>query len=273
MEMEGIEMAYNLKPTCPPKSVRPDLSLVISCYNETDVIRNTVVRLAQNFQEKNIDVEPVLVDNGSTDYTWKIINEVIAKGLPIVKGTVKVNQGYGHGVLRALQSCNGMFVGFTCADGQVEAKDVVKVYEFAAHSKSPKLVKVRRRFRMDGIERQFVSIIYNPTGTIIFFGLGPIDINGNPKIFNCEYLENMSLESKDWFLDVGVMIKAKWLGLEVFEFNVMAQMREGGTSHGSPSACWEFLVNLLKYRVDGKRRFQVKAYKTTERKVIPNQLG
>jgi len=232
----------------------PSLSLVIPCYNEAAVLRDTVTQLARAFQEGHVDVELVLVDNGCTDDTGRIIDELIAAGLPVVKETVPVNQGYGNGILRGLRACCGSFIGFTCADAQVAAADVVKVYEIAARAKSPKLVKVRRRFRMDGWGRKIVSIVYNLMTTTMFAGLGSIDINGNPKVLPRVYLEHMRLESTDWFLDAEVMIKAKRLGLEVLEFNVLAQMREGGTSHVRPSTCWEFLVNLCRYRFGGKGR-------------------
>jgi hypothetical protein len=60
----------------------------------------------------------------------------------------------------------------------------------------------------------------------------------------------MQLRSEGWFLDAEVMIKAKQLGLSVLERNVMAQMREAGTSHVRPSTCLEFVGNLLKYRLN-----------------------
>jgi hypothetical protein len=101
---------------------------------------------------------------------------------------------------------------------------------------------------MDGLVRKCISIFYNVLTTIMFGGLGSIDINGNPKIIPREYIERMNLRSKDWFLDAEIMIKAKKLGLEVYEFNVLAQMREGGTSNVNACTCWEFIINLLKYR-------------------------
>jgi len=238
----------------------PDLSLVLPCYNEEAVLRNTVSRLAEAFQYRKVNVELVLVDNGSKDRTGAIIDQMIAEGTPAVKVTVPVNQGYGYGVLRGLQACRGKFVGFICADGQVEAEDCVKVYEIAANAASPKLVKVRRRFRMDGFKRKVVSIFFNSLINLLYGGLGSIDINGNPKIMPREYLEKMHLESHDWFLDAEVMIKAKILKLEVLEFNILGQMREGGSSNVRATTCWEFLKNLLRYRmgeirpVNGKSR-------------------
>jgi len=224
------------------------LSLAVPCYNEEDSIRNTATRLVQAFRDRGLVLELVLVDNGSSDRTGQIIDELVREGLPVTKEVVAVNQGYGYGVLRGLARCKAPFVGFICADGQVEAMDVAKLFEIAAKAKSPKLVKVRRRFRMDGFVRKIVSIGYNGFANVLFGGLGTIDINGNPKIFPRAYYERMNLQSRDWFLDAEVMIKARRLGLPVFEVNVLGQMREGGTSNVRGSTIWEFLVNLARAR-------------------------
>jgi len=224
------------------------LSLAVPCYNEEDSIRNTATRLVQAFRERDLPLELVLVDNGSRDRTGQIIDELAREGLPVLKEVVAVNQGYGYGVLRGLALCRAPFVGFICADGQVDAVDVAKLFEVAANAKSPKLVKVRRRFRMDGLTRKLVSIGYNGFANLLFGGLGTIDINGNPKIFPRAYYERMNLGSRDWFLDAEVMIKARRLGLPVFEVNVLGQMRDGGTSSVRPSTVWEFIVNLARAR-------------------------
>ena len=264
-------MSENLRSKDLLQSHRPDLSLVIPCFNEEDVIRNTAVRLVQSFRDKQIDLELVLIDNGSTDNTGKILDEMIAEGLPIVKARIEVNQGYGNGILRGLPFCRGEYIGLTCADGQVEEKDVVRIYEIAASATKPKLVKVRRRFRMDGLMRKVISVIYNLIANIFFAGLRSIDINGNPKILPREYLERMDLRSRDWFLDAEVMIKAKRLGLEVYELNVMAQMREGGESNVRASTIWEFVLNLLKYSFTGAGTVDAEPGKTVEHGGLPDR--
>ncbi len=58
----------------------------------------------------------------------------------------------------------------------------------------------------------------------------------------------MHLQSKDWFLDFEVMIKAKQMGLEVFEMNVFSQSRIETGSSPKLAICLEFIFNLLKYR-------------------------
>jgi hypothetical protein len=67
------------------------------------------------------------------------------------------------------------------------------------------------------------------------------------------------------------MIKAKRLGLKVFEFNVIAQMREGGKSNVRGSTIQEFLINLFRYRFMENEAAKIPAVKSTEREVLPNQ--
>ena len=160
----------------------PDLSLVIPCFNEAAVIRDTATRLADEFRQAGVDLELILVDNGSSDTTGEIIRELAHEGWPVVLRTVEVNQGYGHGILTGLDEVRGNFVGFTCADGQVDSRDVLLVYQIAAGAYRLRLAKVRRRFRLDGLARKLVSTVYNLGTNLLFGGLSTLDINGNPKI-------------------------------------------------------------------------------------------
>lgn len=226
------------------------ISLVIPCYNEASSVRGTATQIVDAFRSQNIQLELVLVDNGSSDETGNIIDELVAEDLPVVKVTVDVNRGYGYGILSGLKVCTGEYAGFLCADSQVDAVDVARVAEIATSSHTPKLVKVRRRFRMDSLRRKLISIIYNILANLVFGGLHSIDINGNPKILPREYLQRMELRSEDWFLDPEVMIKSKRLGLPVYEFNVLGQMRAEGLSHVRGSTMWEFFKNLMRYRFD-----------------------
>lgn len=224
------------------------LSLIMPCYNEEEVVEETIVEMLDAFKQRGHKLELIAVDNGSQDRTGEILKKLASLHPSVVHTRVEVNQGYGHGVLSGLALCTAPWVGLTCADGQVDPHDTAKLFEIGIRAKTPKLIKVRRRFRMDGFKRRITSIVYNGVVFSMFGGLGSIDINGNPKILPREYIERMNLKSRDWFLDAEIMIKAKRLRLPVIELNVLAQMREGGNSNVSASTCWEFIVNLLRYR-------------------------
>lgn len=235
---------------------QPEISLVIPCYNEEAVVADTVGDLFLAFERAGRRLELVAVDNGSSDRTGEILAELARRHAHLVALRVDVNQGYGHGLLAGLPRCTAPWVGILCADGQVDAADVLKLYETAARAKAPRLVKVRRRFRMDGWKRKITSIAYNFGTAALFGGLGTIDVNGNPKMLPREWLERMRLESRDWFLDAEIMIKAKRMGLPVLEINVLGQMRAGGASNVRLATCFEFARNLWAYRFGGKGKVE-----------------
>ncbi|MFQ5466442.1 MAG: hypothetical protein ACE5EI_10975, partial [Thermodesulfobacteriota bacterium] len=137
------------------------------------------------------------------------------------------------------------------ADGQIDAEDVVSLYETATASNGKVLVKARRRFRMDGVLRKIVSATYNLFVRALYPRLESIDVNGTPKILPRQAVLAMRLTSRQWFFDPEVMIKAHYMGLRVLEFNVFARMRGGGMSHVRASTCWDFIRNMLRYRFTG----------------------
>ena len=134
------------------------------------------------------------------------------------------------------------------ADGQVDAEDVVRLYEAVVTTDGNILGKVRRRFRMDGLYRKVISTIYNVFVRLLWPKLGSIDVNGSPKLLLATALREMELSSKGWLLDPELMIKAHYMGMRVMEFNVFSRMRGNGVSHVSTETCWEFLHNLIYFR-------------------------
>jgi glycosyltransferase involved in cell wall biosynthesis len=226
----------------------PELSLVIPCYNESESIPYTLPNLCAAFEQAGRRLEIVAVDNGSTDDTRELLAGLAARGLPVRSVRVEVNQGYGFGLLSGIPHARGPWVGFIPADGQVDAEDVVRLFEALVPCGPMTLGKVRRRFRMDGLQRKVVSIAYNALVWLLWPGLGSIDVNGTPKILHRDVLARMQLESQRWFLDPEILIKAHYLGVRVLELNAFARMRGRGLSHVRASTCWEFLRELLRYR-------------------------
>jgi glycosyltransferase involved in cell wall biosynthesis len=233
---------------------KADLSLVMPCYNEEEAIGYTIPQLLGAFEGAGHALELVAVDNGSTDRTGEILADLAARHPSVVVHRVDVNVGYGNGILEGLARARAPWVGTICADGQVDAEDVVRLYEALATTSGPVLGKVRRRFRMDGLRRKVTSIAYNAFVVLLWPGIGSIDINGVPKITRHEIVEAMNLQSRQWFLDPEIMIKAHYLGVRVLEMNVFSRMRGNGLSHVRASTCWEFFRDLLRHRFAGALR-------------------
>jgi len=243
-------------PVQPPRSPHsdgrgPEISIVMPCYNEQDSIPYTIPQLVEAFQKGGHRLELVACDNGSTDGTAGIIQGFARQGLPVVYHRVSPNEGYGNGVLKTLPVCRAPWVCIIPADGQVDAEDVARLFDAVKSTDGMVIGKVRRRFRMDGPLRKVISIAYNLFVWILWPRLGSIDINGSPKMIHRGVLDQLDLQSKQWFLDPEIMVKAHYLGVRVLEMNVFARMRGNGLSHVRSSTCVEFFVNLLRFKFGG----------------------
>ena len=194
------------------------------------------------------------MDNGSTDGTGEILRELCRRHARLSTHRVPMNQGYGNGILEGIPLASADWVGMIPADGQVDAEDVVRLYEAALATDGQVVAKVRRRFRLDGFAREVVSIAYNALVLMLWPGIGTLDMNGSPKLMRREALLAMGLTSRHWFLDPELMIKAHYMGLRVLEVNVFARMRGTGLSHVRASTCWEFFAELVRYRFTGLLR-------------------
>lgn len=235
----------------------PDVSFVVPCFNEQDMVGYTLPRLEAAFEKAGFKLELVAVDNGSVDDTGKLIKELAKDHPSIVHHRVEVNEGYGNGVLRGIPLCTAPWIGIIPADGQVDAEDVVRLYEAVITTGGNVVGKVRRRFRLDGLYRKIVSTSYNLFVRALFPRLESIDINGSPKLLPAKAIRAMDLKSKGWLLDPEIMIKAHFMGLRVMELNVFARMRGNGVSHVRVETCWEFLYYLIRFRFsrEWKQRF------------------
>lgn len=94
------------------------LSIVVPCCNEEDVLRQSVDRLLAAGAALGEPFEVVLVDDGSHDRTWEIINEA-AHAHPEVRG-VRLSRNFGHqpAIMAGLQAALGAHVLVIDADLQ-----------------------------------------------------------------------------------------------------------------------------------------------------------
>jgi dolichol-phosphate mannosyltransferase len=249
----------------------PDLSLAMPCYNEADCLNHTVPPLVEAFQKAGIDLELVLVDNGSVDQTSAVIDGLIARGLPITKVSVPVNRGQGLGIRTGLNACRGRHIGYLAADGQVAPESVLLIYRAVQTAGDRTIAKVRRRFRPDSVSRKIISIIYNVGMLVVFPGMPSMDVNGSPRIMPREILSMMDLTSTDWFLEAEIMLKVQYLRLMVIEIDVPGHLRKGGRSNVNWKTVFEFVRNIVRYRMGGPWREWRREVSGTATHEIPAQ--
>jgi glycosyltransferase involved in cell wall biosynthesis len=228
--------------------IQPELSLVMPAFNEEDIVEYTIRRLVKAFRREDRHLQLIAVDNGSTDRTGEIIRAAAAEFPNVAHLRVEQNRGYGFGVLSGMRLATGAWVGFIPADSQVDAEDVVRLFESARAMRGPVVAKVRRRFRMDGLHRRLVTAGYNTLLQLFWPNLPSWDVNAVPKLVPREMLDTLQLRSDRFELDAELMIKAHYLGARVFEFNILSRERENGVSHVRFQTSLDLFLALVRFR-------------------------
>ena len=222
-------------------------SIVIPCYNEAENIPLLLERFSQVLKG-HTDIEVVLVDNGSTDRTAAILDELLPQYPFAVRAAVAVNQGYGHAILTGLRAARGDFLGWTHADLQTDPLDVVRAVNILKKAEHPKrtYVKGTRKGRPK-------------TDTFFTFGMSVLelgltgkwlnDINAQPNLFSRAFFNKWQDPPKDFSLDLYAFYMAKLYGLTVVRFPVRFPERIHGSSKWNTDmrAKWRFIKRTADY--------------------------
>jgi nucleoside-diphosphate-sugar epimerase len=228
----------------------PDLSLILAASREGARLRGFAHELARAFAAERVDLELVVVERDADEATRRAIDGVVHDRLPARRLAPQEDRGHGAAVRLGLAAARGRFVGHLCADGHVDAAATVKTYQLAAESDAgPRLAKVRRRFRLDGMARRLLSGVYNVGAAALFGGLGALDLNGSPKIFPRDQLHRLALVSDGWFLETEIVLKARRAGLQIVEINVMTHLNHAVLEPITARTAWELGVQLLAFRL------------------------
>lgn len=148
--------------TAPPVrelSATTRVSFLIPVLDEQEVLESLYQRLDAVAKSWGVDYEVVLVDDGSTDRTWEIL-ESIHRRNPRWKG-VRLARNFGHQLaLRAgLQAVNGDVVAVLDADLQ-DPPEVVSEMLKRWQAGDDVVVGVRRRRKEGPIKRSLYFLFY-----------------------------------------------------------------------------------------------------------------
>lgn len=224
-----------------------ELSLAIPFYNEENNVMAVLSNLASCLDDAKLDYQIVAIDNGSRDKTGKIIDEFTKKNNKIKKLEIKINKGYGFGVNKGLQACEGKYIGYLWGDNQISPSAAIRVFK-KLKAEGLDLCKVRRVRRTESLFRKLQSKAYNSLMDVLF-GIKSSDLNGCPKIMNSKIYKELNIQSKDWFIDAEIMLKCKVRGYSVGEIPVIPKERKEGKSNVNFMASIEFIKNILKYKM------------------------
>lgn len=226
-------------------------SLVIPCYNEAA----NLPLLLERCKELAVrpDVEVVLVDNGSTDSTAEVLQNLLPKYPGCRSIRVEKNQGYGFGIVSGLRAAEGQILGWTHADMQTDPQDALRGLDLFEKNGDNIFVKGRR------YGRPFMDVIFT-VGMSMFETLllaNPMwDINAQPTMFPRKFFDAWSSPPDDFSLDLYAYYQAQTQGLKVCRFPVKFGKRAHGVSHWNVNwvAKWKFIRRTIDFSLQLKKK-------------------
>jgi len=203
-----------------------NISIVIPCYNEFLNLKHIVQGCKKIIKDnKNHNIEFILVDNGSTDSSSFFFQKLKHDKIRVL--TIKKNLGYGNGIIQGLHFCSHEILAWTHADLQTELSDIINGLKHVNNKNI--LVKGRRVSR-----KIFPKILSLGMTLYAYFKLGfwINEINAQPKIFKKDFfIEIIDKAPKDFSLDLFFCLEAIKRG-RIKEFNVYFKKRLYETSKG-----------------------------------------
>jgi dolichol-phosphate mannosyltransferase len=104
------------------------LSIIIPAHNEADCIRTTVSAIARRLAAASIDYEIVVVNDGSTDRTPRILEEMARTSPAIIPVDNTAPNGFGFAVRKGLEAATGEAMVIVMADASDDPEDIVRYY-------------------------------------------------------------------------------------------------------------------------------------------------
>lgn len=101
------------------------LSVAIPCYNSQDYMRHAVDSALAGGE----DVEILIIDDGSTDDTAKIADELEKEHPGIVRAIHQENGGHGEAVNAGLRNAKGLYYKVLDSDDWLDREALIKVLE------------------------------------------------------------------------------------------------------------------------------------------------
>jgi glycosyltransferase involved in cell wall biosynthesis len=117
----------SIRPSVPPDTSGPYLSVIIPAYNEERRIGKTLSSLDQYLRWQPYMSEVLVVDDGSRDRTCDVVTEASTKAkVPVRLIKSERNRGKGHAVRSGMLRADGDILAFYDADGSAPPEELPK---------------------------------------------------------------------------------------------------------------------------------------------------
>lgn len=168
-----------------------DISLIVPSYNEEESLPELVDWVAKVMDSNRFSYEIVIIDDGSSDDSWSVIEKLSLKN-PYIYG-IRFNRNYGKSAAlnEGFRACNGEVVITMDADLQDSPNEVPGLYKMITED-GYDVVSGWKKKRYDPISKTIPSKLYNAFARLLS-GIKLHDFNCGLKAYKNRVVKNIEV--------------------------------------------------------------------------------
>lgn len=168
-----------------------DISVVIPLYNEDESLPELTAEIKAVMEANGYDYEIIMVDDGSTDRSWAVLNELRAQN-PRIKG-IRFQRNYGKSAALQVgfQKAQGDVVFTMDADLQDRPQHIPEFYKMIKEE-GYDLVSGWKQKRKDPITKTIPTKLYNAVNRIVN-GVSLHDMNCGFKAYRRQVVKSIEV--------------------------------------------------------------------------------
>ena len=206
----------------------PDISIVVPLLNEEQSLGELADQITKALAKTSYSYEILFIDDGSTDRSWEIVEQLAEKHVEIQGIRLRRNYGKSDALQTGFDRSSGRFVVTMDADLQDDPNEIPAMIEKLENGAD--LVSGWKKKRHDPISKTIPSRFFNAV-TRWVTGIKLHDFNCGLKAYRKEVVENITLYGE---MHRYVPLLAKWEGFGRIEEQVVQHhpRKYGNTKFG-----------------------------------------
>ena len=224
------------------------ISVIMPAFNEEENIRVVVESSLNVLREIANKYEVIIVNDGSTDNTGLIAEELSKKYNGVVKVFAHLNNnGMGAAIKTGISNANYDLIFTACSDNQFDMSELKK---FTEEIDTVDFIIGYRLNRHQSFYRIFNTRLYHILISLLF-GLRVKDPSW-VKMFKKKVVDNIKLESDGFFWETEIIVRAIKKGYRYSEVGVHSYPRvKGKSSGGKIIKALGVFFTILKFWIKG----------------------
>ncbi|MHC4326259.1 MAG: glycosyltransferase family 2 protein [Planctomycetota bacterium] len=205
------------------------ISVFFPCYNEQENVGRTVENALEVMKKLNADFEIIIVNDGSTDKTGQIADEIAGRDGRIKVVHHKHNLGYGAALQSGFKTATKELVFYTDGDGQFDINEMPPLLSLMEQYD---IVSCYRLNRRDPIIRKINGWCWTRL-ICLLFGMKIRDIDCAFKLYKREIFDKIQLSSTGALIDAEILARAVRMNYRITQKGVHHYPRTAGEQSGA----------------------------------------